>query len=198
MLSWHARVSHRAPGGAESRDPSGGELRRPAGGAALLAAVAVTGSLAGPSFAAHASTGLTLYSVATSEQFINNADDRQRGQTHSAFGNFHDTSATSRERGNGPFPGDQAIYEFAVYGNAALKQSVGTGMFTCEYNFAKHAFCNALYSVKGGTLIGSGQVNFDSYSFAIAIVGGTGKYRGLRGEMQATQGPNHSQRLVFG
>jgi len=139
---------------------------------------------------------VTIYSVATEEQFVNNADDRQRGKGNNPFGNYKDITATTKEKGNGPFPGDEALFKFNLYLNSDLKKSAGTAVFTCQYNFDKNAFCDATYQLKGGTLIGAGQFNFNADDFAIAITGGTGKYRGSRGDLEASPGPGHSQKLV--
>jgi hypothetical protein len=139
----------------------------------------------------------TFYSVATEEQFVNNSDDRQRGKGNNPFGNFKDLTATTKEHGNGPFPGDEALFKFNVYKSGDLKQKAGTATFTCQYNFNRNAFCDAAYQLDGGQLIAAGAFSFDAGSFELAITGGTGKYRSLTGDLEATPGPRHSQRLVI-
>jgi len=161
-------------------------------GASLLGA----GLASGATQAARGDQKLTLYSVATEEQFVNNADDRERGKGNNPFGNYKDLTASTAEKGNGPFPGDEALFKFSVYASSDLKKTVGTALFTCEYNFDKNAFCDATYQLSGGTLVGAGQFNFNASSFAIAITGGTGKYRGRQGDLEASPGPVHSQKLV--
>jgi hypothetical protein len=181
------------------------------GGSILLGgfAIAVGALVLGvaPSFAAKTSTtgglaaktltGLTLYSVATGEQFVDNADDRARGKGNNPFGNYHDSTATTKEAGNGPFPGDEALFKFSVYQSGNLKKNVGSAVFTCQYNFNKHAFCDVNYQLSGGTLVGSGGLDFNASDFVIPIFGGTGKYLGVHGELQSTPGPQHSEHLVF-
>ena len=51
---------------------------------------------------------ISLASVPTAEQFLNHADDRQRGYGNNPFGNFYQSKARTNEQSNGPFPGDQA------------------------------------------------------------------------------------------
>jgi hypothetical protein len=166
--------------------------------AAFVAGASLLGGAVTPvaAHAAGAQQKLTLWSVATEEQFVNNADDRERGKGNNPFGNYKDLTATTAEKGNGPFPGDEALFKFSVYTSSDLKKSAGTALFTCEYNFDKNAFCDATYQLPGGTLVGAGEFNFNAPRFAIAITGGTGKYRGVRGDLEASPGPGHSQKLL--
>ena len=141
---------------------------------------------------------IVVYSVATEEQFVNNADDRQRGQGNNPFGNYKDLTATTKEHGNGPFPGDQALFLFDLYTGSDLKKPAGTAVFTCLYNFKKNAYCAATYSLKGGTLVGAGSLNFSAPKFEIAITGGTGKFRSATGDVEASPvGKNHAQPLAI-
>jgi len=140
---------------------------------------------------------LSLYSVATAEQYINNEDDRARGQGNSPFGNYKDTSAVAKQTGNGPFAGDATFFAFDVYKAPSRMTKVGTATFTCQYNFNKNAFCDAVYTLKNGTLYGAGAFNFNATAFSLAITAGNGAYTGKTGQMIATPGPNHSQHLIF-
>src|SRR5438094_872046 len=98
--------------------------RSTAGLGALTASVIV--ALLAPGFAssldlaAKSSQRLTLYSVATAEQYQNYSDDRQRGYGNNPFGNFKDTSSTTKRTKIGPFPGDLEYFELIVYKDAAL------------------------------------------------------------------------------
>jgi hypothetical protein len=162
----------------------------------LASAVAAHASVAARSSQARVARALVLYSVATSEQFVNNKDDRERGTGTNPFGNFHDASPTTKQA-NGPFPGDQVFFKFAVYDSKLLRRPVGSARFACSYGFDRNVYCDAVYQLVDGTLIGSGGFSFDATSFDMAIVGGSGAYRSLRGDMQAQPARNHSQRLVF-
>jgi hypothetical protein len=160
----------------------------------LLAAVSVASGSAGSA----KTKRLLLYSVATEEQFVNNADDRQRGQGNNPFGNYHDLTATTREKGNGPFPGDEALFQFDLYTGKDLKTPAGTAVFTCLYNFKKNAYCAATYTLKGGSLVGAGPLDFNAPRFQIAITGGTGRFRSATGDVEASPVlKNHAQPLAI-
>ncbi len=140
---------------------------------------------------------LVIYSLATQEQFLNHSDDRTRGKGSNPFGNFHDTTTPTQGGGSGPFPGDRAIFVFALYSDPNLKKNVGSATFTCQYGYNKNAFCDAAYLLSGNSLVGAGQFNFNAKTFALAITGGTGKYRGKTGDVSATPAAKHAQHLVF-
>jgi hypothetical protein len=169
-------------------------------GGSLLAAVCLL-CVAGVASSSSGSTKnrrIVIYSLATEEQFVNNADDRQRGQGNNPFGNYKDLTATTKKKGNGPFPGDEALFEFDLYSNANLKTHAGTAVFTCLYNFKKNAYCAATYTLKGGTLVGAGPLDFNAPKFQIAITGGTGSFRSATGDVEASPVlKNHAQPLAI-
>jgi hypothetical protein len=166
--------------------------------AALVGVVCVGGAAGHPSrFAVARTKTLTIYSVATNEQFMNHEDDRARGKGNNPFGNYKDTQTATKEAGTGPFAGDRAIFTFALYANAKLKNSVGSATFICQYSFNKNALCDTAYVLNGGTLLGAGSFNFNATTFAVAITGGTNKYRSVTGDVEATPAAKHSQHLVF-
>jgi hypothetical protein len=148
---------------------------------------------------AHATAAgkLTIYSIATQEQFLNHEDDRDRGKGNNPFGNFKDATAPTKEAGVGPFAGDRAVFTFRLYRDTAMRRSIGIATFICQYAFDKNAFCNASYQLDGGQLVGQGAFNFSASTFQLSIVGGTGKYRGLTGNMKAAPAPRHTQKLDF-
>jgi hypothetical protein len=167
----------------------------------LVAATALLASLAaaaasGASGAASGTHRFVLYSVATAEQYINNKDDRERGQGANPFGNFHDASATTKQA-KGPFPGDEAIFEFAVYGKAGLGKPVGSAQYACEYNFNRSVFCDVNYKLQGGTVAGSTTFGWNDSSFTVAVTGGSGRYANLRGDLAVAAAAHHAERLSF-
>ncbi|MBV8395839.1 MAG: hypothetical protein JO064_06225 [Actinobacteria bacterium] len=160
--------------------------------AALAAAVAV-GS-------ARAAQTLVIYSVATHEQFLNHSDDRARGVGNNPFGSFKDSTGPSGKEtaGNGPFAGDRSIFTFAVFGTDGVQNPIGSATFACEYVFDKNAFCNAVYVLPGGRLLGTGYFNFNAKTFSVSITGGTGKYAGAIGQLDASAAKrNHEQKLTI-
>ena len=119
---------------------------------------------------------LTVYSVATGVQYINTADDRARGQLNNPLDSTANKLAPKSSGSKGPFAGDIAVYALRLYGNGALTQPAGTAVYTCYFNYARSAFCQAYYTLKGfGTVVASGPVNFNTKGFTIVVTGGTKK-----------------------
>jgi len=155
----------------------------------------------------------TLYAVPVQHQFVNNADDRARGQGNNPFGNYSTTfvAPPANEKLFGPFAGDEADFSFGLYNTVNAKNRVGVAIFLCQYNFNEGAFCDGSFQLKDGTLIGKGAYNFNATTFSLAIIGGTNSYRDLTGTVKivtsgsTTQAPPvyrvspmlESQRLEF-
>ena len=100
------------------------------------------------------SPSLTLYSVPTAGQFINVADDRDRGEGNNPFGNYSGSAAPapSNEKLFGPLPGDLGDFFFNLYGSAAHTTRMGTQLLICHYNFDQGG--DAAFQLSNGTLIG--------------------------------------------
>jgi hypothetical protein len=142
---------------------------------------------------------LTVYSVATGLQYINTEDDRARGKVNNpldaAANKLWPKSSGSR---SGPFAGDVAVYAVKLYSNPTLKRPAGTGVYTCYFNYDRHAFCRAYYKLAaGGTLVASGPVDFNASGFTIVVTGGTSTYLGVRGEAKVAAAPRKAQRIDF-
>lgn len=170
------------------------------GTAALVAVLALLLGAVHVSTAGAAPTKtLTVYSVATGVQYINTADDRERGRSNNPFDDatkklFPKNSGS----GNGPFAGDVALYALSLFGDAALKKRAGSAVITCYFNYDQHAFCQAYYKLSSGaTLVASGPVDFKASGFTIVLTGGTNAYIGVRGEVKVAPAPNKSQRVDF-
>jgi hypothetical protein len=161
------------------------------------AAASVTCVASAAAGVAKAPQQMTIYSIATQEQFLNHKDDRARGNGNNPFGNFKDTTTPTAQGGNGPFAGDRAVFTFKLFKSADLRTAIGSATLVCQYSFNKNAFCNAAYVLKGGTLIGGGEFNFNASKFALGIQGGTGEYSGKLGDLALSPAANHAQRLVF-
>ena len=140
----------------------------------------------------------TIYSLATKEQFVDNGDDESRGYAANPFHIRNKALAASEDEDkNGPYPGDEAVFTFKVYSDAALKKPLGSATFTCLYAFDRDAYCDAAYQLEGGTLIGGGAFTFDADNFTLAITGGTGRYANATGDVAATESKGQSQRLAL-
>jgi hypothetical protein len=161
--------------------------------AALVALACVAGAVLSTTGAAAAGPQkLTFYSVSTKQIFINNTDDLARGQGHNPFGNYAHSSVPQprNEKLFGPFAGDEAEYAFALYTDKSHKTKAGSAIFVCQYDFNQNSFCDAAFDLDGGTLIGKGAFNFNATTYSLAIVGGTGSYRTIRGHLDgAALGP---------
>jgi hypothetical protein len=171
-------------------------------GRSLLLVGLVAGSLAAVSASRAAAPTpprqLTLYTLPLAQQFIDNNDDEARGDVNDPWG-AHDTAASNRidEHTDGPYPGDETLFDFGVYGSGGLTHRVGSAVYTCQYYFAKNGFCDAEYQLAGGTVIAAGTVNFDAKSFALAVTGGDGTYDNVNGDVEVTPVGKQAQRLSF-
>jgi hypothetical protein len=136
------------------------------------------------------------YAQPDTETYIDNDDDEERGKTNNAFSNGP-AKPDPGSGANGPFPGDEAFFSFTLFSDRALKTKLGTVTYSCQYEFDKDAFCDAAYTLKGGTMTGAGAIDFDASSFKVAIIGGSGKYAGLTGELEVGPGGPKTERLQF-
>ena len=129
--------------------------------AVLVLAFAVSAA----SGATQASQRLTVYAVPTTVQFMNHADDRLRGMSTNPFKLKSDAviiGAHGKEKGYGPFPGDDILYGFKLFSDAKRTKPIGTAMFTCYFQFVKRATCDSYFDLASGLLLASGQVPFDA------------------------------------
>lgn len=141
---------------------------------------------------------MVIYSIPTREQYLNHSDDRTRGKGNNPFGsNFAQATAPTKESGSGPFVGDRSIFTFKLFRSTALKNPIGSATFDCTYSFSRNGFCNAVYFLNGGSLVGAGEFSFNAQTFTISITSGTGKFRSRAGEMDAKPAAKHAQRLEF-
>lgn len=164
---------------------------------ALAGLIAV--SARGASVAAQTAKGARFYTVATGVQYINTADDRARGAANNPFDPGTNRLAPHvKDVGNGPFPGDVAVYAFYLRPSATSHQNMGTAAITCYFNYARRALCQAYYKVKGkGTLTASGPVDFQGTGFSLIVTGGTDDYLAAQGTLKATAAPKGTQHVVI-
>jgi hypothetical protein len=139
---------------------------------------------------------LVRYSNVVRETFVNNDDDEARGRVNNPFGARIRKGAASKA-GGGPFPGDQALFGFDVFSDAKLRTRAGSGVYNCQYSFAKRALCQATIELEGGTISVDGFIDFGASTWTMVVTGGTGKYSGRSGEVEATPDGRHAQRLAF-
>jgi hypothetical protein len=153
---------------------------------------------AGASGSTQATQKLTVYAVPATVQFMNHADDRLRGMSANPFNLkasaviFNDNG---KEKGNGPFPGDDILYAFKLFADAERTQPTGTAMFTCYYGFGKRATCDSYFDLDKGLLLASGQVPFGQTHFTLGVTGGTHAYVGALGQLKSVPAAKNAQRF---
>jgi hypothetical protein len=151
------------------------------------------------SFALHSSSAVTgkqtIYSVAKTEQFIDNSDDERRGWITNPFAMRDRAEEALENNGVSPLPGDESLFSLALYSGSNQKVSAGNATLTCEYSFSRTAFCDVSYQLKDGTLLAVGPIGFDGKTFSLAIVGGSGKYEHATGDLTSSQGPDNTERV---
>jgi hypothetical protein len=161
----------------------------------LLAATLPTTTASGASRPSHT---LTVYAVPATVQFMNHADDRLRGMAANPFNQKADAviiRANGKEKGNGPFPGDDILYAFKLFADAKRAEPIGTAMFTCYYGFGKRATCESYFDLSKGILLASGQVPFRASHFTLGVTGGTHAYFGALGQVDSRPASGNAQRF---
>jgi len=167
---------------------------------AVAVALVAACSMLGSARAATAEQQITIYAVPETAQFMNHADDRVRGMTVNPFTiNVKAlqvvVDTNGKEKGNGPFPGDDVLYTFGLFTNSSFTKSAGSAMFTCYYGFDKSAICDTYFDLPSGLVLASGQVPFGSSRFTLGISGGTTTYLGVRGELRVAPATKNALRL---
>lgn len=141
------------------------------------------------------SHALTIYARITQSQFVDHSDDRKRGDFANPFNT--DTTIPPPKSGAGALPGDNALFTFTLYSDPTLKRRVGTGTYSCTFNFAHRALCEADLELRSGTMIADGPIDFNSTRFTLAVTSGTGKYLGVRGQVASSPASANVHRLSF-
>jgi hypothetical protein len=132
---------------------------------------------------------LVLYAKPTRVQFINHADDRARGLKLNPFNADVLPPPPKANTGKkGGRAGDNALFAFKVYSDPNLTRLVGTAIYSCTFNFAHEAICEADFELRGGSMIAMGPAQLDtSFSeMVLPVTGGTGRYLGAHGQMTST------------
>lgn len=148
--------------------------------------------------ASRASQKLTVYAVPATVQFMNHADDRLRGMSTNPFNLKAEAviiGANGKEKGNGPFPGDDILYAFKLFADAKRAKPIGTAMFTCYYGFEKRATCESYFDLARGLVLASGQVPFGASHFTLGVTGGTRAYFGALGQLDSQPAAGNAQRF---
>jgi hypothetical protein len=71
-------------------------------------------------------------------------------------------------------------------------------VYTCYFNYDRHALCQAYYKFPdGSTVVASGPIDFNSSKFTIVVSGGTKSYVGARGQAKVVPAAHGAQRIDF-
>jgi hypothetical protein len=162
---------------------------------ALLAAALPVRAASGASRTSHE---LRVYAVPNTVQFMNHADDRLRGMATNPFKLKSEAvilNDNGKEKGQGPFPGDDILYTFKLFADAKLTRPTGTALFTCYYTFAKRATCDSYFDLPKGLVLASGLVRFGQSHFTLGITGGTRAYLGALGQVDSVAARKNTQRF---
>jgi hypothetical protein len=162
---------------------------------ALLAAALSVAPAPGASQTSH---NLRVYAVPKTVQFMNHADDRLRGMATNPF-KFKSEAVilndNGKEKGQGPFPGDDILYTFRLFADAKLTKPAGTALFTCYYAFGKRATCDSYFDLTRGLVLASGLVRFGQTRFTLGITGGTRAYLGALGQVVSRAAAKNAERF---
>jgi hypothetical protein len=141
-----------------------------------------------------------VYGKATRAQFINHADDRDRGIISSPFNaDILPTPPSANSGKKGARAGDNALFRLKLYSDAKLTRAIGTANYSCTFNFAHIAICEGDFELNSGTMIAMGPANLESGHFVLPVIGGTGRYAGAHGQLTSTSsfGNENTQVIRF-
>lgn len=165
---------------------------------AALAALAMAATMAVP--LAPATTqgrSFVIYAKPTRAQFINHADDRERGKILNPFGSDLLPPPPDANTGKkGARAGDNALFSLKLYSDPHLTRPVGNAIYSCTFNFAQEAICEANFTLNGGTMIALGPAKLDSGNIVLPVIGGTGRYAGAHGQLTSRPSGSKNTQIV--
>jgi hypothetical protein len=156
---------------------------------AALAAAATVAAIVVPVASAAASQrrSLTFYAKPSRAQFVNNADSRALGLKVNPFNvEILPTPPSANSGKKGARAGDTALLSLKLYADAKLKRPVGTAIYSCTFNFAQNATCDANFDFTNGTMIAMGPARLDGSEIVLAVTGGTGRYANAHGQVTSS------------
>jgi hypothetical protein len=139
-----------------------------------------------------------LYAKATRAQFVNHADDRQRGILRNPFSSdFLPTPPNANKGKKGARAGDNALIMLELYSDRNLTRPAGTATYSCRFNFGQEALCDAQFTLGRGTIIAMGPAKLDGSPIVLAVTGGTGRYLGAHGQLTSTTSNSRTNTQVI-
>lgn len=167
---------------------------------AALVAFAIAATIAVP--LAPATTqgrSLVVYAKPTRAQFINRSDDRARGDIKNPFNpDSPPTPPNANSAKKGARAGDTALFSFKLYSDSQLTRPLGNAIYSCTFNFAQEAICEANFTLKGGTMVALGPAKLNSPNIVLPVIGGTGRYGSAHGQFTSRpSGTKNTQIIRF-
>jgi len=154
---------------------------------ALLTALAAAAATALAVPVAQATTqarSFVLYAKPTGAQFVNHADDRERGDIINPFNaDTLPTPPSANSGKKGARAGDKGVFTLKLFADANLKRPVGSAVYACTFNFAQEAVCTATFETSKGTMFAMGPAKLDGATIVLPVTGGTGQYAGAHGQL---------------
>jgi hypothetical protein len=142
---------------------------------------------------------LVVYAKPAHAQFINHNDDRDRGDIRNPFNpDSPPTPPNANSAKKGARAGDSALFSFKLYADARLTRPIGSAVYSCTFNFAQEAICEADFDLKGGTMVALGPAKLKTANLILPVIGGTGRYRGAHGQLTSRpSGTKNTQIIRF-
>ncbi len=185
-------------------------------GAALAAAALLLGGCSGDSKDSVATTAtvatttaptsspatqgrsFVVYAKPTRAQFVDHNDDRKRGDFKNPFDpDLLPTPRNANSGKKGARAGDNALFSFKVYADAKLTRPIGDAIYSCTFNFAEEATCEANFTLTGGSMTAMGPTMLDDSIILLPVTGGTGEYSGARGQFSARASGSKSNTQII-
>ena len=139
-----------------------------------------------------------VYAKPTRAQFVDHNDDRKRGDFKNPFDpDLLPTPPNANSGKKGARAGDNALFGFKVYADAKLTRPIGDAIYSCTFNFAEEAICEANFTLTGGTMTAMGPTMLDDSTILLPVTGGTGEYAGARGQFSSKASGNTSNTQII-
>ena len=152
----------------------------------------------------------TQGTVGAGRSFTSTPSRRERSSSTTTTTGSAGTSRTRSIRTSLPTPpnansaktgaraGDNALFSFKLYSDLKLTRPVGNAIYSCTFNFAQEAICEANFTLNGGTMIAMGPAKLDGSTIVLPVTGGTGRYAGAHGQLTSrSSGTKNTQIIRF-
>jgi hypothetical protein len=139
-----------------------------------------------------------VYAKPTRAQFVDHNDDRARGDFTNPFDpDTLPTPPNANSAKKGARAGDNGLFSFKLYSDLNLTRPIGDANYSCTFNFAEEAICEANFRLNGGTMIAMGPAMLDGSDIIIPVTGGTGSYAGAHGQMESRPAGNEKNTHII-